>query len=463
MTYSIHPLETLAPSIAKGTDQMTSISRRKLVGNSAAAAVGLTASATLAGTSGNASASGSTPFAGVLAAKAQDKPVEITFYHGWGTPPGGEAAAKKHPADLVVEAFNASQTAVKVNAQTPGGYPEIAQKVQAELASGNAPALAMMPWASIYYASEGLGAVPLEDVGGDEVVSTLAVIKPEVLPFVQLDGKTMGLPYALSTPVIYYNTDLVKQAGVDPAVLFKDWSGFAQETPKIKEMLGGNPVIGISFNKDWPAQGIIQSNGGTVLDESNNPVMNSPEAIEAMQMIADLDKAGLYDRGTSKELRPSFVAGSTAILVGSIAGLSGLRNEAAFDLQVVPFPTFGSKPRKMSTGGSFITCFAQDDDQRNAAWQFLKFAVSEEAWKIWMQTGYMSAATWEVPVLEGQEAAYTQLNEGLTRETPWPGARGAEIQTAWASYVERIWANDLPAEESLNEAVQELKDLIATS
>lgn len=183
----------------------------------------------------------------------------------------------------------------------------------------------------------------------------------------QLDGKTMGLPYALSTPVIYYNADLVKQAGVDPAVLFKDWSGFAQETPKIKEVLGGNPVIGISFNKDWPAQGIIQSNGGTVLDESNNPVMNSPEAIEAMQMIADLDKAGLYDRGTSKELRPSFVAGSTAILVGSIAGLSGLRNEAAFDLQVVPFPTFGSKPRKMSTGGSFITCFAQDDDQRNAA------------------------------------------------------------------------------------------------
>ena len=437
---------------------MTSISRRKLVGTSAAAAAGIAAAAALA----SKAEAASTSLAAPLLIRQQDKPVEITFYHIWGTPPGEEAKATKHPADQVVDAFNASQTAVKVNAQTPGDYAAVAQKVQAELAAGNPPALAMIPWASINYATEGLGIVDLEEIGGADVQAILGNIRPDVLPLAQIDGKTKGLPYALSTPITYYNADVLKKAGIDPEVMLKDWTNFAAAAPKVQDALGGNPVIGLTFNKDWPAQGIIQSNGGRVLDDNSQPAMNSAEAEAAMQMVADLDKAGLYDRGTSKELRPNWIAGSTAVYISSSGGVGATKADAKFTWSTAPVPAFAGKKRQMSTGGSFIGCFAKGDDQRKAAWEFLKFANSEEGTKIWAATGYLNSTKWDLPVLPGQEAAYTQLTEGLTRETPWPGARGAEMQTAWAGYVERMWANDLDVKDGCEQAVSDLKSIMGS-
>ena len=424
---------------------VSTLTRRRFVGSAAAAGA-----LAVAGTS-----------AATHAVAAQDGPLEITFYHIWGTPPGGEAKETKHPADLVIDAFNAQSTDVKVISQTPSGnYFEVLQKAQADMAAGNPPAMCITPWSNIHYADEGLGIVNLEDIAGDEFETVFANLKEDVKGLVEVDGKTKGLPFAFSCPVIYYNADILAEAVVDPEVMFKTWESFAAEAPKVQAVLDGNPVIGIAYNKDWPAQSIVQSNGGRIVDDEGNLAMDSPEALEAMQAIAGLDTAGLYDRGTSAELRPSFVAGSTAVYISSIASLSGMKRDVQFTLGTAPFPQFGEKPRKMSSGGSFIGVYARDEAQQQAAWEFLKFALSEEGYAIWMQTGYLNASTYDLPILEGQEAAYTQLEEGLTRETAWPSARGGEAQAAWGTYVERIWANDISAEEGCAMAVEEINSII---
>lgn len=421
---------------------MTQISRRTLVGGAAAAAAAM-------GT-------------GVqFRAMAQDEPVEVVFSHIWGTPPGEQAAENKHPAEQVIDAFNEQSTDVKVVSQTPSGnYYEVLQQAQAAMAAGNPPALVITPWSNIHYAYEGLGVVPLEDVAGDEVAEVFANLREQVVPLVQIEDQTVGVPFAFSCPVIYYNADILGEAGVDPEVLFESWASLLDEGPKVQEVLGGNPLIGFGTNLDWPAQSIIQSNGGLVMSEEQEPAMDSPEAIEAMQAIADLDSAGLYDRSTTSETRASFLAGSIPVWVGSIASLGGLRNNATFDLQTHTFPVFEGKPRKMSSGGSFIGMYARDEEQQQAAWEFLKYALSEPGYQIWMQTGYLNATTYDIPMLEGQEPAYTQLEEGLTRETAWPTARGGELQAIWGDYVARIWANDISAEEGCRAAAEEIKSVI---
>lgn len=421
---------------------MTQISRRTLVGGAAAAAAAM-------GT-------------GVqFRAMAQDEPVEVVFSHIWGTPPGEQAAENKHPAEQVIDAFNEQSTDVKVVSQTPSGnYYEVLQQAQAAMAAGNPPALVITPWSNIHYAYEGLGVVPLEDVAGDEVAEVFANLREQVVPLVQIEDQTVGVPFAFSCPVIYYNADILGEAGVDPEVLFESWASLLDEGPKVQEFLGGNPLIGFGTNLDWPAQSIIQSNGGVVMSEEQEPAMDSPEAIEAMQAIADLDSAGLYDRSTTSETRASFLAGSIPVWVGSIASLGGLRNNATFDLQTHTFPVFEGKPRKMSSGGSFIGMYARDEEQQQAAWEFLKYALSEPGYQIWMQTGYLNATTYDIPMLEGQEPAYTQLEEGLTRETAWPTARGGELQAIWGDYVARIWANDISAEEGCRAAAEEIKSVI---
>jgi multiple sugar transport system substrate-binding protein len=101
-----------------------------------------------------------------------------------------------------------------------------------------------------------------------------------------------------------------------------------------------------------------------------------------------------------------------------------------------------------------------EEAQQQASWEFLKYAMSEPGYEIWMKTGYLNATTYDLPMLEGQEPAYEQLAEGLTRETPWPGARGGEIQAVWAIYCERIWANDIGAEEGCRAAVEEINRIL---
>lgn len=395
-------------------------------------------------------------------AVAQDAPIEIVFSHVWGTPPGGEAPAEKHPVDQLIDAFNAQSTDVKVISRTDSGvYYEVLQKAQAELAAGNPPAMVSTPWANIHYADEGLGIINLEDIAGDELDEVFGNLKENVIPLVQVDGKTKGVPFSFSCPVVYYNADILEEAGVAPEDLFATWDSFAAEAPKVQEVLGGNPVFGVAVNYDWPAQSIIQSNGGAVLNDDDEPVMNSPEAIEALQTIADLETAGFYDTSTVKETRASFLAGSTACLIASISSLFGIKTSATFNLKTAPFPTFGDKPRQMSSGGSFIGIYARDEDQQQAAWEFIKYALSEEGYSIWMKSGYLNASNFEVPVVEGQEAAYIQLEEGLTAETAWPGARGGELQAIWGDYVSRIWANDISAEEGCQQAVDELGQIMS--
>jgi multiple sugar transport system substrate-binding protein len=430
---------------------MSHITRRRFVGQAAAGAATL-ASAGVAG-----AAPASKPAA--QRTLAQDK-TEITIYHIWGTPPGGEPAAVPHPMTQVIEAFNEQSEAVTVTSLTPGNYYETLQKTQADLAAGNPPDLVSVPWAFLTYAVEGLGVKELQTIAGDRFEELQGLMSDTAWPLVTMDDTVYGLPWGLSTPIFYYNADIFAEAGVDPKVAFDTWESFATEAAKLQDVLGGNPVFALSYNKDWPAQTLIQSNGGRVMNDDGTFGFTSDEAKAAMQTIADLDKAGLYDRGTSDELRPNFVSGATAVMQSSVASLNGLQNDVAFTLGTSTWPKFGDKPVVASTGGSFLGVFSGDESKYEAVTEFLAFCAGDVGYPIWNQTGYVNISNLELERLEGQEPAYAQFDQGLIRETNWPGARGVEAGSTWDVYCERMWANDISVEEGVTLALEEINSII---
>ena len=434
---------------------MKALNRRRFVGGVAA-----TAAAAAAGTPAFA---GAAPNAGRRTrSSAQGGKTELTIYHIWGTPPGGTPAATPSPMTQVIDAFNAQSQTVTLPSFTPGSYYETLQKTQADLAAGSPPDLVSVPWAFLNYAVEGLGVRDLASVVGDQIDALQASMSETAWPLVTKDETIYGFPWGLSTPILYYNADIFAMAGVDPAVAFSTWEAFAAEAPKLQEALGGNPVLGLSYNKDWPAQTIVQSNGGRILQDDGTFGFTSPEAQQAMQTIADLDKAGLYDRGTRDELRPSFVAGSTAVLQSSVASLGGLNNDVAFTLGTSTWPKFGDKPVVASTGGSFLGIFSEDDARYPAIVEFLQFCAGEEGYGLWNQTGYVNISKLELERLPGQDPAYAQFDAGLIRETNWPSARGVEAGTIWDGYCERIWANDISVEEGVTQALEEIEAVVGS-
>ncbi len=429
---------------------MSDVTRRRFVGQAAAVAGG----AAIAGTTMAKAAPGTGK--ATSRAAAQDK-TEVIYYHIWGTPPGGTPAETPSPMTQVIDAFNAQSTTVMVNSQTPGNYQETLQKTQADIAAGNPPDLVSVPWANLHYAIDGLGVRELPAIAGDQFEALRASMSEPAWPLVTRDETVYGFPWGLSTPILYYNADVFEAAAVDPAEAFATWESFAAACPALQEQLGGNPVFALSFNKDWPAQTIIQSNGGRVLNEDGTFGFASEEAKAAMQTIADLDAAGFYDRGTTEELRPNFVAASTAVFQASVASLGGLNNDTAFTLGTSTWPQFGDKPVSASTGGSFLGSFTEDEAKHPALLEFLTFCASEEGYTLWNQTGYVNISNIELERLPGQEPAYAQFDAGLKLETNWPSSRGLEAQNTWDVYCQRMWANDISVEEGISAALEEIQ------
>jgi multiple sugar transport system substrate-binding protein len=394
-------------------------------------------------------------------ATAQDDKTEIVIYHIWGTPPGGTPAENPHPMTQVIDAFNAQSTTTTLTSLTPGNYQETLQKTQADIAAGNPPDLVSVPWANLHYAIDGLNITPLADIAGDQFDAIVASMSESAWPLVTRDDTVYGFPWGLSTPIFYYNADAFEAAGVDPAVAMASWDALMEAAPALQEAVGGGAVFSLTYNKDWPAQTVIQSNGGHILNEDGTFGFASDEAKAAMQAIADFDTAGFYDRGTSDELRPNFVAGSTAIFQASVASLGGLNNDTPFALGTSTWPAFGDNPVIASTGGSFLGSFTQDPEKYPAIIEFLEFCASEEGYSLWNQVGYINISNVELEQLPGQEPAYEQFENGLELETNWPSSRGLEAQSTWGTYVERIWANDISVEDGVTEALAEIEAIVS--
>ncbi len=432
---------------------MAKISRRMLAGGSAVAAGALAAKSPLA------SAAPVFLRGNVNRANQADGRNEIVFYHIWGTPPGGTLAETPSPMSQLIAAFNEQSTTTFVNDQTPGNYTETLQKTQADLAAGNPPDLVSTPWSMLNYAVEGLGIRNIADIVGSEMETLTGMVSESAWPLVDYNGELKGLPFGLSTPIFYYNADVFETAGVDPVAAFATWDSLAEAMPALSDALGGTPPFSLSYNKDWPAQTIVQSNGARVLNTDGTFGFTSDEAKAALQTIADFDANGFYDRGTSQELRPNFIAGSTAILQMSVASLGGVNRDATFNFGTSTFPKFGDNQRIASTGGSFLGIYSDKEDRYESITEFLKFAIGEVGYPIWNQIGYVNVSTLEVPRLNGQDPAYQQFEEGLERETNWPGSRGLEIQQVWEQTVTRIFANDIDVESGVSEALEQANRL----
>ncbi|MGB3327796.1 MAG: extracellular solute-binding protein, partial [Thermomicrobiales bacterium] len=186
------------------------ITRRRFAASTAALAGAALAAGATVGRAGAASSR----FGNPAVIRAQNAPVEVVFHHIWGTPAGEQEPEKKHPSVQLIEAFNASQSDVKVTSRTDtGDYYQNLQKTQAELAAGNPPDLVSVPWAFVDWATQGLGLVSLEDaVGADQVKPVFANLRDDVIPLVTLNDKTMGMPFAFSTPALYYNVAMFDKA-----------------------------------------------------------------------------------------------------------------------------------------------------------------------------------------------------------------------------------------------------------
>ena len=392
--------------------------------------------------------------AALLPRRALASDVTVTISSPWGA---------DRPFQQVVDAFNAKGTGVQVVNQFNGDYQEMATKALASIASGRPPEMMITGWKFGYFADRTLGARDFREIDAAKAEAIISQFKPQVHDLVTFDGRLIGLPWAMSTPVTWINMDLWRAAGLDeniPMDVSHEW--LMEQGRAIEAALGGGShptyrsAIDLS-NNEWTSQAYIQNAGGYIL-QGDQVTCDSAEAAAGLTAFAASVQEGLWKNLDYRAQAQAQIGGAIAIVTTSSARSEALA-ASEFEFKDVMLPSLNGN-RNMNSGGNFLAIYARDQELAQASMAFLEFCASQEGQEIWSKVGYLNTSVHDIAPLPLQEAAYAQLAEGLTAETIWPGERGLEGQDVWRQWVARVLEGETTPPVALSRAQSELQTLI---
>ncbi len=376
-----------------------------------------------------------------------DRPVTITFYnYNLATAGLGAEATQKLINEFMQANPNVTVTGV------PYGAAD-SSRIQADLAAGQPVDVIQTVFSDLDFSVHNFGAQALEDIApAEEIAAHLEGMHPNGTKLGVLNGKTYGLAYTFSTPVLFYNADLFRAAGLDPDVPPATWADLKAAALTIEEKTdaeGFSAGITGPGAADWLFQGVVRSNNGEVISRDRTTLkFAEPEAVEAVQMLRDLNDAGVYETYEGLGAVDAMSSGTLAMYLQTSALQAGLVKgaEGNFELRSAAMPRFGDKPTRPNNSGSALTIHTIDPLKQRAAWELMKFLTSEHGYTvITSEIGYLPlrpAIVTDPNYLAGWIAEHPLVGPNLAqldRLEPWdpmPGPNYRQIVKTMMDAVE---------------------------
>ncbi|RCS24508.1 ABC transporter substrate-binding protein [Phyllobacterium salinisoli] len=298
-----------------------------------------------------------------------------------------------------------------------------------------------------------------------------------ILKLAQVKGKQVGLAFATSNPIMYYNADLVRAAGGNPDVPPKTWDEVIALGGKIKALGNGNEGIDFRWQgDDWMFSALLFGAGGTMLSEDESKVtFNGPAGQKAVQVLDRMVKEGGLPVLTKQAGEQAFVAGKVGLAFQTTGALRNtIKNVGTkFDLRTAPIPLIDPVNGKLPTGGNAVVILTKDADKQAAAWKFAKFAAGPYGASVVVPgTGYvpnneLAAASPEyLGTFYKENPLFRAGLEQMPRMIPWyafPGSNGVKVTQTIVENLSRIVEQTATPEEALNDAAAEVEGLLPRS
>ena len=309
------------------------------------------------------------------AGSASGEKVKIQYWHINGETQGGTAV------QAFIDEFNASQDAIEVEGRFNDGYDGLLKNLQADAAAGNAPAIVQVAWSNVEYFPANFAYTSPEEIISSEFPEDKDFLtntfEDSILNLARnSDGILAGVPYSVSNPVLFYNADLLREAGLSEDGP-KDWDEFVSFAKAVKEKTGKYGAY-LQEGDTWVLTAILESGGASMLTRDGDTAtatFASEKGKAAMQAYADLvlkDQSAVHLTSLDDGLK-AFNNGEVAMCVTTIAKATNIINSVNFDVRSTTFPTFAGEDRAVPAGGCYLAITAQSTEEQKAAWEFIKF------------------------------------------------------------------------------------------
>ena len=349
-----------------------------------------------------------------LAAVGSAFAVDLEFYFPVAV--GGAAATtiEQLTADYV-----AANPSVNIEAIYAGSYADAGVKALTAARGGKPPQLSVLLSTQMFTLIDEDVIVPFDDfVSAADQESWINGFYPSFMENSQTGGKTYGIPFQRSTPVLYWNKEAFAEAGLDPDVAPANWDEMVEFGKKLtKKDASGNvsqwgvriPSAGFPY---WLFQGLSTPAGAILANSDGNKTnFNDPQVVEALEYLVALSaEHGVMQPG-SIEWGPTpkaFFERETAMMWTTTGNLTNVRKNAPFDFGVAMLP---AKERRGAPtgGGNFYLFKDSSDDQKAAAVEFVKWITAPEQAAVWaIATGYVAPRpdAWETDAMKAYAADF---------------------------------------------------------
>ena len=304
--------------------------------------------------------------------------VTVPFWHSMDGP-AGEAI------DRFAERFNASQSDYRVVPRYVGDYREAETKLIAALRTGSAPVLYQ---AEIAFFPRLVAEGTLRPLDG-----LVAGLDPAFVDdfysapwnYGVVDGVRYGLPFNTSTPVLFYNADALKAKHLPVP---GDWKTFEDDAVKLTSRRSKGFI---AILDSWIFEAMVTSRGGSLVTEDGRPNFDSPEAVEALEMLRRLvDKKAAIPRNLAESqfAQLDFVRTKGMMVFASIANWPAAEKYSfAFELGVAPVPR--EPGGKVPMGGAELVILkGASDEEARGAFAFWQFLMEPENIVEWIYASY---------------------------------------------------------------------------
>jgi sn-glycerol 3-phosphate transport system substrate-binding protein len=300
--------------------------------------------------------------------------------------------------------FNASQSEYRIVPTYKGSYTETVTAAIFAFRSRSQPAIVQVNEIATATMMAAKGAIyPVFELMRDqsETFSPAAYLPAVTGYYSDVAGNMLSFPFNVSTPILYYNKDLFRAAGLDPEVTPKTWPEVGAAAKRLR---AAGAVCGLTTS--WPSWINVENlsafhnmplatraNGFGGLDAELT--FNNPLVVRHIAQLAEWQTTKVFDySGRGQSAEPRFQKGECGIFIGSSGTRADIKANSKFEVGygMMPYwPDVNGAPQNTIIGGA--TLWVLRDRPRTeyaGVAKFFAFLSKPEVQAAWHQnTGYL--------------------------------------------------------------------------
>jgi sn-glycerol 3-phosphate transport system substrate-binding protein len=263
--------------------------------------------------------------------------------------------------------FNGSQAEYKVVPVYKGAYAETLSAAIVALRSRQQPAIVQVVEVATATMMAAKGAVyPVFELMRDEreAFDPAAYLPAITGYYTDLGGNLLSFPFNASTPILYYDKNLFRSAGLDPEKPPRTWPDVEAAARRLRAV-----GAACGFTTHWPSWVNIENfsalhnipiatnaNGFGGLD--TQLVINNPVVARHVAKLTEWQKTKVFDYGgRASRAEPKFQSGECGIFLGSSATRADILANARFEVGfgMLPYwPDVAGAPQNSIIGGATL-------------------------------------------------------------------------------------------------------------